>query len=361
MNIIEMRQDLAAMNTELRAGLTSGELKADEIKSAQEKAKELRSRIEALELLEQQENGQEQRAEQPSSAFNIRDWALSGSKELRAAMTIGGTAVEEQTVNHQIAKLLEKKSVFRKLAKPVAIPTGMYTELLQAERSNIAEGTEGGTRSETDGFTYIERTTLLRSLYATPKATTELIKQNQFNVESFLTADIVATISEKEADDFFNHSTLGLEAITETTTHEADAVQTVTAASATAITYDELVALYFSVPAEYRDSATFVMNDTDLEILMQLKDADGKPLLGTAKDGFNKQLFGAAIEVDNHAQSLWFVNFPEAIRAITHTSGVEIQRDSITEPGFVKFPSETFSGFSVRNYNGLAKLVKAEA
>ncbi len=357
MNIIELRQSLAAKNKELRTGLESGEMKAADIKAKQEEAKELRSRLDALEELDALEIGVSQPEQR--SAFNIRDWALSGTQELRAAMTIGGTAVEEQTVNHQIAKLLEKKSVFRKLAKPVAISTGEYKELLQAERCNIEEGTEGGVRSETDGFTYVERTTGLRSLYAYPKASTELIKQNQFNVESFLTSDVVSTIAEKEDFDFFNHGVLGLESHAETTAHDLDEIQKVVTASTSAITYDELVELYFSVPAEYRDSATFVMNDADLKILMNLRDADGKPLLGTAKDGFTKQLFGNPVEIDNHAQSMWLINFPEAIRAITHTSGVEIQRDSLTEPGFVKFPSETFSGFSIRNYNGLAKLVKA--
>lgn len=359
MKIIELRQALSAANQELRTGLESGELKAADIKQKQEAAKELRSRLEALEALEAQDQGHEQRAEQPKADFNIREWALSGSQELRAAMQIGGTAVEEQTVNHQISKLLNKKSVFRKLAKPMAISTGEYKELLQAERCNLEEGIEGGTRSETDGFTYLERTTKLRAIYAYPKATTELIKQNQFNIESFLTNDIVSTMAEQEADDFFNHLALGIENEAETTSNEADKVQTVTTASATAISYDELVELYFSVPAEYRDQSTFVVNDTDLKILMTLKNADGDPLLGTAKDGFTKQLFGNAVEVDNHAESMWFINFPEAIRAITHTSGVEIQRDSLTAPGFVKFPSEEFVGHSVINYNALAKLLKA--
>jgi HK97 family phage major capsid protein len=52
----------------------------------------------------------------------------------------------------------------------------------------------------------------------------------------------------------------------------------VTAASATAITYDELVNLEHSVNAAYRKNATFMFSDATLAAIKKLKDSDGRPL-----------------------------------------------------------------------------------
>jgi HK97 family phage major capsid protein len=54
----------------------------------------------------------------------------------------------------------------------------------------------------------------------------------------------------------------------------------VTAASTTALTYDELVDLMFSVPVQYRGRASFLVSDTFVRTILKLKDNDGRPLWG---------------------------------------------------------------------------------
>lgn len=58
----------------------------------------------------------------------------------------------------------------------------------------------------------------------------------------------------------------------------------ITAASATALTYDDMVAFYHSVDPAYRDNFTFMFNDAILAKLRKIKDANGVPLwnLGVA-------------------------------------------------------------------------------
>lgn len=51
-----------------------------------------------------------------------------------------------------------------------------------------------------------------------------------------------------------------------------------TAASATAITYDELVDLQHSVDPAYRTKAQFMFNDAVFALLRKLKDSDGRPI-----------------------------------------------------------------------------------
>ena len=58
----------------------------------------------------------------------------------------------------------------------------------------------------------------------------------------------------------------------------------VTAASATAITYDEVVKLYFSLKAEHRASAIFLMHDDTAMALRTLKDTAGNLLWNAERD-----------------------------------------------------------------------------
>ena len=58
----------------------------------------------------------------------------------------------------------------------------------------------------------------------------------------------------------------------------------VTAGSATAISYDEILQLYFSLAADYRPNAVFVMSDETALALRMLKDNSGRYLWNDAND-----------------------------------------------------------------------------
>jgi HK97 family phage major capsid protein len=58
----------------------------------------------------------------------------------------------------------------------------------------------------------------------------------------------------------------------------------VTAASATAIAYDELTKLYFSLKAEHRANAVFLMHDDTAMALRTLKDTAGNPLWNAERE-----------------------------------------------------------------------------
>ena len=48
-----------------------------------------------------------------------------------------------------------------------------------------------------------------------------------------------------------------------------------TAASATAITMDEIMDLYYSLRAPYRRNAVFIMNDSTIKAIRKLKNGNG--------------------------------------------------------------------------------------
>jgi HK97 family phage major capsid protein len=73
----------------------------------------------------------------------------------------------------------------------------------------------------------------------------------------------------------------------------------VTAASPTAITYDDLIDLEYSVNAAYRGSAKYVFADQAFKVVRKLKDADGRPLwVPVPAAGFPATINGYAYSVE---------------------------------------------------------------
>ena len=67
----------------------------------------------------------------------------------------------------------------------------------------------------------------------------------------------------------------------------------VTAASASTITADELIDLYYSLKAPYRKNAVWVLNDSTMKIIRKLKDGSGQYLWQPAlKDGEANTILG---------------------------------------------------------------------
>lgn len=62
------------------------------------------------------------------------------------------------------------------------------------------------------------------------------------------------------------------------------------------LTYDSIIKLYFSVDAEYRKNAVFIMNDKTAYALRTLKDANGNYLWNTAND----TILGKKVVISNH-------------------------------------------------------------
>ena len=62
----------------------------------------------------------------------------------------------------------------------------------------------------------------------------------------------------------------------------------VTTASATAITIDEVLDLFYSLKAPYRNRAVFVMNDSTVKAIRKLKDGQGQYLWQPSVQGYSR-------------------------------------------------------------------------
>lgn len=77
-----------------------------------------------------------------------------------------------------------------------------------------------------------------------------------------------------------------------------------TAASATAVTYDELLDLQHSVDPLYRANGTWVFNDLTYAALRKLKDTQSRPLFGDLASSSPMTLLGRPIAIDPNMPSM---------------------------------------------------------
>ncbi|CAI4032400.1 Phage major capsid protein [Nitrospira tepida] len=77
-----------------------------------------------------------------------------------------------------------------------------------------------------------------------------------------------------------------------------------TAASATAVTYDELVDHMHSVDPLYRQNGKWLMNDTTFGALRKLKDSQNRPLYGDLAAGTPDSLLGKPVVIDPNMPSM---------------------------------------------------------
>ena len=103
------------------------------------------------------------------------------------------------------------------------------------------------------------------------KVSEELLNDSAFNLETYIASEFVRRMATAEEDAFINGNGTG-KPMGLLTTGETG----LTAASATAITADEVIDLYHSLRTPYRKNAQFIANDSTIKAIRKLKDNTGQ-------------------------------------------------------------------------------------
>jgi HK97 family phage major capsid protein len=138
--------------------------------------------------------------------------------------------------------------------------------------------------SKSGKFTNIELKGFLAG--ALTKVSKSLVNNSQFDIVNFVIGAMAEAISKWIENELLNGTTDKIVGL-------SGATQKVTAASATAITADELIDLQETVPDVYQGSAIWIMNKKTRTAIRKLKDSEGNYILNkdaTAKWGYT--LFG---------------------------------------------------------------------
>ena len=108
------------------------------------------------------------------------------------------------------------------------------------------------------------------------KVSEELLNDSVFDLESYIAREFARRIGAKEEEAFFTGDGTGKPLGILTASGGAETG--VTAASATAVTADELMDLFYSLKSPYRKNAVWVLNDSTIKAIRKLKDNNGQYL-----------------------------------------------------------------------------------
>lgn len=178
----------------------------------------------------------------------------------------GGYLVPEE-FERQIVTELTEENVVRKLAKVITtqherkipVATGHSTAQWTAENAAYTESNPTFGQKQIDAF----------KLTDLARVSIELLQDSAFDIEEYLRAEFARAFGIAEEEAFCVGTGSGQP--TGIFTANGGTVG-VTAASATAITADELINLVYALKSPYRRNAKFLMNDATVSMIRKLKD-----------------------------------------------------------------------------------------
>jgi HK97 family phage major capsid protein len=174
-----------------------------------------------------------------------------------------------------LIEALEEENLFRKLATIIRTDSGERQIPVVANRGTAAWVEEEAVIPESDN-TFGQITLNAYKIATLIKASSELLNDSFFDIESYIAKEFARRIGVKEEEAFFvgdgNKRPTGILAAS------GGGAVAVTAASATAITFDEVFDLYYALKSPYRTKAAFITNDMTMKELRKLKDENGQYL-----------------------------------------------------------------------------------
>lgn len=188
--------------------------------------------------------------------------------------TEGGYLVPDE-FERTLVDTLEEENIFRRLANVITTASGDRKIPVVASKGTASWIDEEGAIPESDD-SFGQVSIGAYKLGTMIKVSEELLNDSVFNLETYISKEFARRIGNKEEDSFFTGDGSGKP--TGILAATGGAQLGVTTSSATAISIDEVLDLFYSLKAPYRNKAVFVMNDATVKAIRKLKDGQGQYL-----------------------------------------------------------------------------------
>ena len=217
-----------------------------------------------------------------SSAYKAAFWKAMKSKnvfEVHNALQVstdteGGYLVPDE-FERTLIEALEEENIFRQLATIITTSSGDRKIPVVATKGSASWVDEEGAIPEADDA-FGQVSIGAYKLATIIKVSEELINDSVFNLEQYIAKEFGRRIGVKEEEAFFIGDGTGKPTGIFNATGGAGVG--VTTASASAITIDEIMDLFYSLKSPYRKNAVFVTNDATVKSIRKLKDGNGQYL-----------------------------------------------------------------------------------
>lgn len=222
----------------------------------------------------------DQKKGRASDAYKTAFWRVMRQKtvphEIYNALQVGtesegGYLVPDEYERTLIDKL-EEQNIFRSLAHVISTSSGDRKIPVVASKGTAAWIDEEAQYPESDdafGQVAIGAYKLATMI----KVSEELLNDSVFDIAAYIAKEFARRIGAAEEEAFFTGNGTGRP--TGILSASTGAEIGVTAASAIALTFDEVMDLYYSLRSPYRRNAVFIMNDATIKALRKLKNGNG--------------------------------------------------------------------------------------
>ena len=224
---------------------------------------------------------------------------ISPSRTLcRSGRTARGGYLVPDEYERTLVDALREENRLRGLCKIIRTSSGDRKIPLVASHGTASWVEEEGTIPESDDA-FGQITIGAHKIASMIKVSDELLQDSVFDIENYIATEFARRVGDAEEAAFISgdgsgkpygmlHSTNG-------------AAAGVTAASATAITADELLDLIYSLKAPYRKRAVFLTHDSTIKAIRKLKDGNGQFLWQAGlKEGEPDMLLGYRLVTSTH-------------------------------------------------------------
>jgi HK97 family phage major capsid protein len=289
----------------------------------------------------------------------------------------GGFAVSP-VIDTTIYGLLRNASVLRGLARVVTITTGdSWQKLLGRSGTQSGWAGEDETRADTASPQMGMVTITPNEIYAMPELTNQLLEDSSFDLQSFLTEDVIGEFALKEGAAFVSgdgtRKPLGFLSRTKVTTADATrafgSLQYVPTGAASGFASsnpaDVLHDLLTALRPVYRmgDGVAWIMNSATANVVRKFKDGQGNYLWSASiVPGQPDRLLGYPVAIDEAMPDVAANAFPVAFGnwrrgfAIVDKPGLRLITDRVTRKGWSKFYFSRRTGGGVVDSNAIKLL-----
>lgn len=240
------------------------------------------------------------KAGRAADAYKDSFWKQMRNKtsvEVRNVLSVGvdteGGFLVPDTYEKNLVEALHDEMVIRRLAHVFTTASGSHKIPVVATHGTANWVEENGEIPETTE-TFGQKFLGAHKLTALIKVSEELLNDSAFDLEDYFRREFARRISNAEELAFITGDGNGKPSGLFSETDGAEVG--VTAASATAITADEVINLYYSLRSPYRKKAVWLMNDATVNAIRLLKDKNGQYLWQPAlKEGAPDTLLGRPV------------------------------------------------------------------
>jgi HK97 family phage major capsid protein len=262
-----------------------------------------------------------------------------------------------------------------RLARVITIGARSYTRRVKTTGMSMRRVAEGGTGGETTEPTYARLEFTAHPAEVEPWVYNETLEDADIDLAADLADEAGIAFAEGAASEYITGNGVGKAWGITSYTNIANAsyawgkigyiASGKSAAFASVAPSDKLIDLQHALKAQYRNGAVFLMPDTVLGTVRQMKDASGAYYLWQPDTtaGFGGRLLGSPVEIDDNmpviaanSYSVAYGNFRRGYLIINRT-GTTLIRDNITAKGTTKFNFRRRFGGGVYNFEAI-KLMK---